>query len=190
MIVPFKKTMPKVHPEAFIAPSASVIGRVNVAKGANIWYGAVVRGDINRIEIGSGTNVQDNAVLHVERDKPCLVKSGVTIGHQATVHACTVHEGALIGIGARVLNGAVVGRYTLVGAGSLVLEGTELPPYSLAVGSPCRVIRRLTPKEIQALKESARNYQALAKEYRNNTLPHTLLHPASMTPLNDLSDVF
>jgi len=114
MIIPFKKHHPKIHAQSFVAPSANIIGRVTIGKGASIWYGAVLRGDINKIEVGAGTNIQDQCVLHVEKDRPCIVKNGVTVGHQATVHACTIEQGALIGIGARILNGAVVGRYSLV----------------------------------------------------------------------------
>jgi len=190
MITPFKKHYPRIHKDAFVAPSADVIGQVRIARGANIWYGAVLRGDINRIEIGPGTNVQDNAVLHVERDKPCIVRARVTIGHQATVHACTVEEGALIGIGARILNGAVVGRYSLIGAGSIVFEDVAIPPYSLAVGTPAKVVRRLTKTEIAHLKKSAEDYEKLSRIYRQDDSPNTLLHSSKITPLTDLSGIF
>ena len=190
MIIPFKKHHPKIHAESFVAPSANIIGRVTIGKGASIWYGAVLRGDINKIEVGAGTNIQDQCVLHVEKDRPCIVKNGVTVGHQATIHACTIEEGALIGIGVRILNGAVVGRYSLVGAGSVVFEDTTIPPYSLAVGTPARVVRRLTPKEITHLKQAAKNYEKLSKDYRRQKGARSFLCSPELTPLTDLSAIF
>lgn len=165
MIHIFNGHKPNIHKDAFVAPSADVIGRVTLAKGANVWYGAVLRGDIHEIRIGARTNVQDNCVLHVDRNLPCIVKNDVTIGHQATVHGCVIEPGALIGIGARILDGAVIGRYALIAAGAVVLEKTKIPPYSLAVGIPARVVRKLTAQEIAHLKQSAVNYVKLASSY-------------------------
>jgi carbonic anhydrase/acetyltransferase-like protein (isoleucine patch superfamily) len=166
MIVTLKGRAPKVHPRAFIAPNATLIGRVAVGEGSSVWFGAVLRGDIAPITVGRGTNIQDNAVLHVERGIPCRVGNGVVIGHQATVHACTVKDGALIGIGARVLNGAVVGERALVAAGAVVLEGAVIPPGTLAVGVPAKPVRRLTPRDLAAIRRNALGYRKLGELYR------------------------
>jgi carbonic anhydrase/acetyltransferase-like protein (isoleucine patch superfamily) len=173
--------------DLYVAPTAVVIGRVELGKGANLWPGAVLRGDINKIVVGENTNVQDNAVLHVEKNRACIVQSGVTIGHQATVHACIVESGALIGIGARILNGATVGKYSLIAAGAVVLENAKIPAYSLAAGVPARVLRKLTRKEITHLKKSAVNYTKLSKIYKKC---EQHLFSGSVTPINDLSEIF
>ena len=187
MISPFQKQYPKIHPSAYISMASQVIGRVLVHKDASVWPGAVLRGDINRIEVGQGANIQDNAVLHVERNKPCVIEKNVTVGHQATIHACKVKEGSLIGIGARILNGAVIGRFCLVGANSLVLENMKIPDRSLVVGTPARVVRKLTLKEIAGLKKSALNYIKLAKEYRKH---NAFLYSEDIKPIQNLSRVF
>lgn len=166
MIIPFKRRAPKVHPRAFVAPGAAVIGRVTIGAGSSVWFGAVLRGDLNAIRVGRRTNIQDHCVLHVERDLPCVVGDGVIIGHQATVHACRVGDGALIGIGARILNGAVIGEHAVIGAGSVVLEGTKIPPHSLAVGVPAKVVRRLSAADARKSRLHALRYERLAADYR------------------------
>ncbi len=168
MIIPFKNFTPKIHKRSFVAPNATLVGQVTIAKGASIWFGAVLRGDINRISIGELTNGQDNCVLHVESDTPCILKKGVIMGHQATAHACTIEDGALIGIGARILNRARVGRFSVIGAGAVVKENAVIPPYSLAVGIPAKVVRRLTPKEIAKSRHWALKYDRLGKWYQKN----------------------
>ena len=166
MIMPFKDKKPKIHPSAFVAPGAHVIGDVTIGAGSSIWYGAVLRGDINFIRIGKNTNIQDGSVLHVDYDRPCILKDGVIVGHQATVHACTVENSVLVGIGSRILNGAKIGAFSLIGAGALVRENAVIPQYSLVLGLPGKVVRKLTPKEAAEHLLRAKRYTALAKEYK------------------------
>jgi carbonic anhydrase/acetyltransferase-like protein (isoleucine patch superfamily) len=166
MIMPFRDKKPKIHPSVFIAPGAHVIGDVSLAKGVNVWPTAVLRGDLNKITVGAGTNIQDGAVLHVDHDKPCVLKKGIIMGHQATAHACVVGDGVLIGIGARILSGAHIGAYSLIGAGAVVLENARIPERSLVLGVPGKVIRKLTPKEAALHVPWAKGYEDLAKVYK------------------------
>lgn len=166
MILAYKNFIPSIHPSAYIAPGADVIGRVRLAKDSSIWFGAVLRGDVNRIEIGEATNIQDGSILHVDDNQPCLIAHHVHVGHHANLHGCRVETGAMIGIGAIVLSGAHIGREAIVGAGSVVLEGTKIPPRSLAVGAPARVVRKLTAQDIGYIKKWVQKYVNLAKAYR------------------------
>lgn len=166
MILQFKNKKPQIHSSVFIAPGAQVIGDVKLEKGVSIWFAAVLRGDIAPIRVGEGTNIQDGCVLHVDYGQPCLLKKGIIMGHQATAHACTVEDGVLIGIGARVLSGAHVGAYSLIGAGALVLENAVIPERSLVLGVPGKVIRQLTPQEIAEHVPHARRYRELAAVYK------------------------
>jgi carbonic anhydrase/acetyltransferase-like protein (isoleucine patch superfamily) len=155
----------------FVAPTAAVIGRVTLGMGANIWFGAVLRGDTNTITIGDRSNVQDTAVIHVDHDAPAIVGDDVTIGHAATVHGCTVGNRSLIGIGATILSHAVIGEDCIVGAGALVTERKEFEPGSLIIGAPARRVRGLTDQERQMLIESAAHYAALGRRYRLELRP-------------------
>ena len=166
MIMPFKNKTPKIHPSVFVAPGAHVIGDVTIGKDSSVWFTAVLRGDIQSIHVGKNTNIQDGCLLHVDRDKPCILKDGIVMGHQSTAHACLVENGVLIGIGSRILSGARVGAFSLIGAGAVVLENTVVPPYSLVLGIPGKVVRKLTPKEAAAHVSWARRYAALAREYK------------------------
>ncbi len=157
----------------FVAPNAAVIGNVTLGLDASVWFSAVLRGDTNRIAIGDRSNVQDTAVLHVDRDAPCVVGADVTIGHGATVHGCTVGDGSLIGIGATILSHAIIGRRCLVGAGALVTERKQFPDHSLVLGVPARVVRTLTAAELAMLEESAAHYVELGKRYRRELQPQT-----------------
>jgi carbonic anhydrase/acetyltransferase-like protein (isoleucine patch superfamily) len=152
--------VPKLPPEGryWIAPNASVIGRVRLELDASVWFGAVLRGDNDFIHIGEGSNIQDNAVLHTDIDEPLAVGAHCTIGHHAILHACTIEDGSLIGMGAVVLNRARIGRNCLIGAKALVTEGKEIPDGSLVLGSPARVVRPLNAEEVAQLKESALSY--------------------------------
>lgn len=152
--------MPDVSQAAFIAPNATVIGRVKLGVGASVWYGAVVRGDIEVIEIGAHSNVQDGAVLHGDPDLPTVLEDYVTVGHRAVVHSAHVETGCLIGIGAIVLNGVRVGEGSIVGAGAVVTK--DVPARSLVVGVPGKVLRALTAEEAEALIEHAKKYEQLA----------------------------
>lgn len=153
---------PKLGKKVFIARGAVVLGNVTLGDGANVWYGAVIRGDINRIVIGRHTNIQDNAVLHVSDAYPCVVGDRVTVGHSAIVHACKVGDECLVGMGAVILDGVVVGQQSLIGAAALVKQGMKIPPGSLVLGSPAKIVRALTPKERRRLKHFAEKYAAYA----------------------------
>ena len=184
MIIPYRKTYPVIHPTAFVAPGADVIGRVRLAKDSSVWFGAVLRGDVNRIEIGEATNIQDGSILHVDDNHPCLIADHVHVGHHANLHGCVVERGAMIGIGAIVLSGAHigegaivgagsvvlegarVGQGAIVGAGSVVLEGTRIPPGMLAVGVPARVVRPVTARDAAYIRRWVRKYVELARGYR------------------------
>ncbi len=142
--LPFETTKPRIAPDAWIAPGAVVVGDVELGPGASVWYGCVLRGDVNAIRIGARSNVQDGAVLHVTRDRfETIVGEEVTIGHRAVIHRCRVGDGALIGIGGIVLDGAEIGAGALVGAGAIVTPGTTVPPRTLVIGAPARVVRML-----------------------------------------------
>jgi carbonic anhydrase/acetyltransferase-like protein (isoleucine patch superfamily) len=155
-----------VGDDFYVAPSASVIGRVFLGRHANVWFNAVIRGDVNDIRIGDDSNVQDTAVIHVDSDAACTIGNSVTIGHGATVHGCTVGDYSLIGIGAIVLSHAVIGRYCLVGAGALVTERKVFADRSLIIGAPARRARELTDEECRALEMSAANYAERGRQYR------------------------
>jgi len=156
--------------EHWIAPSAQVMGRVRLRRNASVWWGAVVRGDNEWIEIGENTNVQDGSVLHTDPGVPLTLGANVTIGHLVMLHGCTVGEGSLIGIGSIVLNRAVIGRNCLVGAKSLITEGKSFPDGSLVMGAPAKVVRMLSEDEQAMLAYSARHYvenwQRYARELR------------------------
>ncbi|HEX9164067.1 MAG TPA: gamma carbonic anhydrase family protein [Thermoanaerobaculia bacterium] len=167
MIVrPYAGKEPRIGARVFLADNCAVIGDVEVGDDSSIWYGVVLRGDIHYIRIGARTNIQDNSVVHVEHNAgPALVGDQVTIGHSAVVHACTIHRGALIGIGAKVLSHAVIGEQAIVGAGAVVQEGTEVPPRTLAVGIPARVKRELTKDELARIDRTWRGYVEYKNEY-------------------------
>jgi carbonic anhydrase/acetyltransferase-like protein (isoleucine patch superfamily) len=154
----FLRKPPTLGENVFIAKTATVIGDVTLGAHASVWYGAVLRGDINRIAVGHHSNVQDNAVLHLADDYPCLVGNWVTIGHSAIVHACTVEDEVLVGMGAVILDGAVIGQQSLIGAKALVTQGANIPPGSLVLGAPAKVVRQLSPNERAGLKWWAEKY--------------------------------
>ncbi len=154
----FLRQQPRLGKGAYLARGAIVLGDVTLGDFSSVWYNAVLRGDINRIVVGHHSNIQDNAVLHLADDFPCLVGSYVTVGHSAVVHACTVGDEVLVGMGAVILDGAVVGKQSIVGAGALVTQGARIPPGSLVLGSPAKVVRALTRKERSGLKYWAEKY--------------------------------
>ena len=151
---------PDVHPSAWVADSAQVIGRVRLGENASVWYGAVLRGDNDLISLGANSNVQENSVLHTDHGMALVVGANVTIGHQVMLHGCSIGDGSLIGIQSIVLNGARIGKNSLVGAGSLITEGKEFPDGVLIVGRPAKVVRALTPEQIAGLQASAAHYVA------------------------------
>jgi carbonic anhydrase/acetyltransferase-like protein (isoleucine patch superfamily) len=156
---------PEIHPTAWVAPSAQVIGRVRLGPHASVWYGAVLRGDNEWLEVGEESNVQDNAVLHADWGFPLTVGARCTVGHRAILHGCTLGEAVLVGMGATVLNGATLGPECLVGAAALVTEGRSVPPRSLVLGAPARVARPLDDAEAARLHASARAYVETARRH-------------------------
>lgn len=168
MIKPFKEVMPRIHETAFITDDSIVIGDVAIGEDSSVWFGSILRGDVNYIRIGARTNIQDQTIVHVSsKGLPTIVEDEVTVGHRVTLHACHVERGCLIGIGAILMDGVQVGSQSLVGAGSLLTPGTQIPPRSLVIGSPARVKRELTDEELSSLDRSWRNYVELKEQYRS-----------------------
>ncbi len=157
-IYQLENDLPAVHATAWVADSAQVIGRITLAENASVWYGAVLRGDNDDIHIGRNSNVQDGSVLHTDPGTPLTVGDNVTIGHQVTLHGCTIGDCSLVGIGSTVLNNARIGRNSIVGAGTLIPEGKTFPDGVLIVGVPGKVVRELTPEQITRLHASAAHY--------------------------------
>lgn len=160
---------PSVHEGVFVAPSADVIGRVTLHKDSSVWFGSVLRGDINEIVIGEGANIQDNSTLHVVEAHPCIVGKGVTVGHNVILHACTIGDNCLIGMGATILDGAYIKEGSLVAAGSVVTPGSTFPPNSFIVGTPAKAIRLLREGE-QAVYHNHYKTYLNAKDSFNNSL--------------------
>lgn len=156
---------PEVHPSAFVAASADLIGRVKLHEEASIWYNTTLRGDINEIVIGPRSNIQDNAVVHLADDYGCYVGEWVTVGHSAIIHACTIKDEVLIGMGAIILDGAVIGERSIIGAGAVVTGGTEIPPGSLVLGTPAKIVRTLSLDEQQGVRHWAEKYVTQSRKY-------------------------
>ncbi len=174
MIRAFQGVLPKVPKSVFVEDTAVVIGDVVLGENCSIWFHAVVRGDVNHIRIGDRTNVQDLCMLHVTHDThPLVIGSDVTIGHHVVLHGCTVKDRVLIGMGAIIMDGAVIGEDSVVGAGALVTENTKFPPKSLILGSPAKVKRPVTDKELAWIRESAQNYITYAHQYMTDTAKKT-----------------
>lgn len=168
MILPFRGVEPQIHPSAFVAPTAVVIGHVIIEEEASIWFGAVLRGDDpdHPIRIGARTSVQDNCVIHVSAEGPTLIGADVTIGHGAVMESCTIGRGALVGMNAVVLQRATVGEEALIAAGAVVASGADIPARHLAAGTPARVKKELQGESLGWVEHSAPHYVALAREYR------------------------
>jgi carbonic anhydrase/acetyltransferase-like protein (isoleucine patch superfamily) len=166
MIHRYRERVPIVHPTAFVHASAHVIGDVALGEDASVWFGTVLRGDVNTIRVGRGTNIQDGTVVHVNRHgQPTSLGDFVTVGHAARLHGCTIAAHCLIGIGAIVLDGAELGEECLVAAGALVTPGTKAPPRSVLMGAPARIRREVTPEDLELIHRSAQNYIALKNDY-------------------------
>ena len=157
---------PCIAETAWVADSAQVMGSVHLGARSSVWFGATLRGDTEPITVGEGSNIQDGSVLHADYGQPLTVGKNVTVGHMVVLHGCTIGDESLIGIGAVVLNGAKIGRNCLVGAGSLVTEGKEFPDGSMIMGTPAKVVRQLTPEQMQGLRESAKRYVENAQRYK------------------------
>jgi len=166
MIRPFRGVWPRIAETAFVEESAAVIGDVEIGEHSSIWFYAVVRGDVHFIRIGSYTNIQDGAVVHVTGGRfPALIGDRVTIGHRAIVHGCTVENDCLIGMGAILLDGVVIGARSLIAAGAVVREGTKVPPGSLVAGVPARIVRALTDEELRRIEKGWHSYGELKEHY-------------------------
>lgn len=164
----FEGYAPFLDKVAFVAPSADLIGRVSVGKDASVWYNTTLRGDLAAIEVGDFSNVQDNSCIHTEEGNPCRIGKYVTVGHCVTLHACTVEDNCLIGMGATVLDGAVIGQGSIVGANALVTKNTVIPPRSLVLGCPAKIVKTLDESSEQANHDHACEYVGLAQRYRKD----------------------
>ena len=156
---------PRVHPTAMVAPNASIIGDVVVGARTSIWPGAVLRGDYGRIRVGANCSLQDNVVVHCSSQNPAVIGNGVTVAHSVIVHACRIGDECLLGAGAIIFDGARVGSHSIIGVGSVVLEGRTIPPRSVAVGAPAKVMRRATDMDVRMIRESYRVYVRMAQRY-------------------------
>jgi carbonic anhydrase/acetyltransferase-like protein (isoleucine patch superfamily) len=166
MIAPFNNIHPTIAKTAFIADDAVIIGDVEIGEDASVWFGSIIRGDVNFIRIGERTNIQDGTIVHVSsKTHSTVIEEDITIGHRVTLHGCYIETGCLIGIGAILLDGVRVGRNSLVAAGSLLTPGTQIPPNSLVMGSPAKIKRNVTDEELAYLDRSWRNYVELKNHY-------------------------
>lgn len=165
-LIRYLDTPPTIHPTAFVAPGADVIGDVTLAEESSVWFQAVLRGDINRIVIGPRSNVQDGAVVHLADDYGAFVGELVTVGHKAVLHACTIADEVLVGMGAIILDGAEIGARSIIGAGALITGGTKIPAGSLVLGSPAKIVRALSLEDQAGIKVWAEKYVALSRAFR------------------------
>jgi carbonic anhydrase/acetyltransferase-like protein (isoleucine patch superfamily) len=167
VIEPFLDKTPQIHPTVFVAENAMIIGDVEIGEDSSVWFGSVVRGDVNYIRIGARTNLQDHTIIHVNTGThPTILEDEITVGHRVTLHGCYVESGCLVGIGSTVLDGARIGRNSLVAAGSLITPNTQIPPQSLVMGSPARVKRELTDDELAGMTRNWQSYVGLKDKYR------------------------
>lgn len=165
---PFQGTLPQAEEEVFVAPGACVIGKVTLKKGVSIWHNSVIRGDVAAISVDEYTNIQDNCMVHADPGSPTIIGKYVTIGHNAVLHGCRLHDYSLIGMGAIVLDDAEIGEGAVIGAGALVTKGTKIPPYAIAVGSPAKVIRTIDPSSLEERKKHALRYYELSKAHKES----------------------
>ena len=166
MIYDFEKNTPQIHPDSWVASNAVIIGKVTLEKNSNIWFNSVIRGDVEPITIGEGSNVQDGSVIHTDPGCPAIIGKNVTIGHLVMLHGCIIEDDCLIGIGATILNKAKIGKNSIIGANALVTENKVIPERSLVLGSPGKVVRQVSEEEIKSIKENADHYVANYKKYK------------------------
>ena len=164
---------PQIHKSCFIAPSADIMGAVEICEGASVWYQTVLRADINRIVIGNSSNIQDGCVIHLADDYGVFVGNYVTVGHRALIHACTVHDEVLVGMGAIVMDGCEVGERSIIGAGALLTMHQKIPPGSLVLGAPAQVVRTLTLDEQQHIRKMAEKYVRVSREHKERLAEKT-----------------
>lgn len=174
MILPFQGILPHIASDVFVAHSADIIGEVSIKEGSSIWFGAVIRGDVNTITIGKNTSIQDLSMVHVTHFKredksdgyPTIIGDNVTVGHCVTLHGCTIEDACLIGMSSTILDGAIIGKESIVAAGSLVTKNKVFPPRSMIMGNPAKLIRELSNEEVASLYQSADNYVRFKKMYQ------------------------
>ena len=171
MIDQYKGFMPKIHPNVYVAPNATIIGDVIIDEDSSVWFQTVVRGDVAPTRIGKRVNIQDLSLIHQSPNIPVVIEDDVTIGHQVTIHSATIQKNALIGMGSIILDGAIIGENAYIGAGSLVTPGKKIPPHALAFGRPAQVIRNLTEADYEEMRRINASYVDKAKYYRSH---HTL----------------
>ncbi|MEC9375955.1 MAG: gamma carbonic anhydrase family protein [Pseudomonadota bacterium] len=172
MIYSLGKRKPFIEESVFIAPDAAIIGDVELHSKSSIWFNVVLRGDIEKITVGSGSNIQDGSVVHTDPENPCTLGENVTVGHMAMLHGCKIGNHSLIGIGATLLNGSEVGENSIIGAHSLLTENKKYPDNVLILGAPAKVIREITPQEKQSLRDSAERYKKRANDYQSRLQNH------------------
>ena len=166
MIYDLEKNVPEINADSWVAPNAIIIGKVKLEKNSSIWFNAVLRGDIEKIVIGENSNIQDGSVLHTDPGYPLTVGKGVTVGHMVMLHGCEISDDTLIGIGSTILNKAKIGKNCIIGANTLVTENKVIPDNSLVLGSPGKVIRKVTDDEIKVIRENAKHYVTNSKRYK------------------------
>lgn len=175
-LYPYKKQFPQIAKDAFIAPGAVIVGDVAIGEGSAVWYNTVIRGDVNKVVIGSFSNIQDGSIVHEDSGRgsglaeglPTVVGDYVTVGHGVILHACTVESGCLIGMGAILMDGVEIGRGSVIGAGALLTKGTKIPPFSVVLGAPGKVVRTLSEDSIAERKDQAMHYNRLAREHMDS----------------------
>lgn len=167
MLLPYEGILPKLASDVFVAEGAKIVGDVTIGEKSTVWFNAVLRGDLAPIVIGKHCNIQDGVIGHVNIKQPLILGDGVSIGHAAIIHGCSIGHGTLIGMGAIVLNGAEIGEYALVGAGALVTENQVIPPRTLCLGAPARVVRELTDQDLLRMKKTADSYVSKGEQYGN-----------------------
>jgi carbonic anhydrase/acetyltransferase-like protein (isoleucine patch superfamily) len=166
IVLPYKGVSPDIHATAFVAPGASVVGDVAIGEDANVWFGCVLRGDVDVIRIGKRSNIQDGTMVHLSRNAPTIVGDDVTVGHGAILHGCTLMDRSFVGMGATLLDGSVVESGAMVGAGALLTMGKRVPSGELWGGAPAKFLRKLRPEEIEGIKTRAEHYVELARQYK------------------------
>ncbi len=166
MIYDLEKNVPEISADSWVAPNAIIIGKVKLEKNSSIWFNAVLRGDIEKIVIGENSNIQDGSVLHTDPGYPLTVGKGVTVGHMVMLHGCEISDDTLIGIGSTILNKAKIGKNCIIGANTLVTENKVIPDNSLVLGSPGKVVRKVTDEEIKVIRENAKQYVKNSKRYK------------------------
>ena len=166
MIMDFEGVTPRINKNTYISESVDIIGNVEINENANIWFGSRLRADMNKIRVGENTNIQENSVVHVDINSPCIIGKNVTIGHGTIIHGCSISDNVLVGMGSIILNNAKIGKNTIIGAGSLITQGKVFPEGVLILGNPAKVVRKLTDDEIKSIRKSSDNYVNLSKKYK------------------------